>query len=372
MLLSDMETLVRDDLFDPLGNPNQRWQTSDIDRAIDKAVEEYSRVYPNIVSVDVATQPYQRTYPYPVPVNANYPVWWIEKLLYPLQVQGSQFAAPAAAPTATAQAGAGLGSGAYQYAVTFLSQGGETTPSPVAVVTTTAGNQQVKLSSIPLGPAPNSAVQPTVQVLARVIYRSQAGGSALYYLATINDNTTTSYTDTAPDSALNTARPAPTVNTSGMMVYPPVERSFAEFSNLFDSSVALGTSATGPAFTLQIADTELPADTSQIIRVHYACKQQLDSSGSTISEVHRDVIALGAVAYALLAYQVPTNDNFAFQDGELRDRLDDSKIPVAWLARGWKSLQDFRAKLEEIKRMRDYATSARSQWGDVPARWDRT
>jgi hypothetical protein len=372
MLLADMETLVRMDLFDPVGGANMRWQTSDIDRAIDKAVEEYSRVYPDIVAVDMPAVPYQRTYPYPAPVNPNYPVWWIEKILYPLQVSGSQFAPPGSAPTATVQSGSGLGVGTYQYAVTFLSQGGETTPSPVVSIATTSGNQQVALANIPPGPSPNSAVQPTVQVLARVLYRTTASGSTLFYLATIPDNMTTTFVDTTPDSALNVSRLAPTVNTSGMMVYPPIERAFSEFSNLFDTSVALGNNATGPAFTLQIADTELPPDASQIIRVHYACKHQLDNNGSTIPEVHRDVIVLGAVAYAILAYQVPTNDNFEFQDGELRDRLDDSKIPAAWLARGMRSLADFRAKLTEIKRLRDYAVSVASQWGDIPARWDRT
>jgi len=67
------------------------------------------------------------------------------------------------------------------------------------------------------------------------------------------------------------------------------------------------------------------------MRVFYATKHQLDNSGSTIPEAHRDIIVNGAVAYAMLAYQVPTNDNFDFQDGALRDRIDDTKIPLAWL-----------------------------------------
>lgn len=74
MLLSDIETAVRQDLFDPLGGPNQRWATSDLDRAIDKAVDRYSQYYPNIAYTDMATQPYQRTYPYPASWNAAYPV----------------------------------------------------------------------------------------------------------------------------------------------------------------------------------------------------------------------------------------------------------------------------------------------------------
>ncbi len=45
MLLSDVETAVRLDLFDPMG-ANQRWQTSDIDRAIDRALDRYSILLP--------------------------------------------------------------------------------------------------------------------------------------------------------------------------------------------------------------------------------------------------------------------------------------------------------------------------------------
>ncbi len=91
MLLSDIETAVRQDLFDPAGG-SQRWATSDIDRGIDKAVDRYTSYYPNIVFADMPTQPYQRTYPYPTSWNSSYPVLWIERVLYPLQSYGSSSA----------------------------------------------------------------------------------------------------------------------------------------------------------------------------------------------------------------------------------------------------------------------------------------
>src|SRR5438067_7700820 len=203
MILADIETLVRDDLFDPAG-ASQRWATSDIDRAIDKAVERYTEYYPNIAWADMATEPYQRTYPYPTSWNLNYPVLWIERVLFPLQVYGSYFTPPGAGMAASAVSGSGLGIGAYQYAVTLLSQGGETTPSPVASVTTTSGNQKVNLSAIPLGPAqPNNPGIATNTVIGRNLYRSMVGGSTLYLVATIGDNTTTTYTDTTADSSLS-------------------------------------------------------------------------------------------------------------------------------------------------------------------------
>ncbi len=390
MLLTDIENAVRQDLFDPAGSA-QRWATSDIDRAIDKAVDRYSEIYPNIAFSDYQTQPYQRTYPYPTSWNSNYPVLWIERILYPLQVYGSQFAAPLSAPNASAVSGSGLGSGVYQYVVTYLSQGGETTAGPPVSVTTSGGNLRVNLTNIPVGPA-NTLIPgvATNSIIGRSLYRTAANGSTLYLLTSIGDNTSTTCSDSTPDSALTAApQPAPpVVNTSGIMLWPPIERAFSEFSNMYDSSVALaaggnlgtmgavgsGQGATGtqePTFTLHITSVELPKDNTLVMRVFYATKQQLDSQGSTIPEVHRDVIVLGAVAYCLEAYQVPTNDNFDFQDGALHDRVDDTRIPQSWLATARYKMQQFEARLTAIKQQRDFAASTRVHWGDIPARWTR-
>lgn len=389
MILSDIETAVRQDVFDPLGGPNQRWLTSDIDRAIDKAVDRYSPYYPNIVFADMQSQPFQRTYPYPQPWNASYPVWWIERVLYPLQSFGSTFAAPGSGMLAVAVTGTGLGVGVYQYGVTFLSQGGETPISPLVSVSTTTGNQKVNVSAIPIGPAaaqvPGSS---TNTVIGRNLYRTQVGGSVLFLLTTLQDNLTTTFSDTTADASLVNQPKPPTINTSGVMLWPPFERDFAEYSNLFDSTSALaaggnlgtggvvgvGASPTGtlaPSFTLKLSSAELPQDSTQVMRVFYATKHQLDSNGSTIPEAHRDIIVLGACVYALEAYQVPTNDNFDFQDGALRDRVDDTKIPLAWLATIKNKREQFEARLQEIRNQRDFASSARVHWGDVPARWPR-
>src|SRR5438445_1830285 len=144
--LSTVETAVRADLFDTGAT---RWANTDIDRAIDKAVDRYSAYYPNISEVDMQMQPYQRTYPYPTSWNASYPVLWIEKVLYPLQVFGSYFNAPSAAPSAAKVSGSGLSVGTYQYLCTYLTQGGETPAGPAVSVATSSGSQQVSLTNIP-------------------------------------------------------------------------------------------------------------------------------------------------------------------------------------------------------------------------------
>ena len=125
------------------------------------------------------------------------------------------------------------------------------------------------------------------------------------------------------------------------------------------------------AFTLKLSSAELPQDNTLVMRIYYATKHQLDSNGSTIPEIHRDIIVLGAVAYCMEAYQVPTNDNFHFQDGALRDQLDDTAIPKSWLAAAANKMNQFETRLQEIKNQRDFASSARVHWGDIPARWPR-
>ncbi len=379
--------MVRQDLFDTGAT---RWQTSDIDRGIDKAVDRYSAYYPNVTFIDMQMQAYQRTYPYPTPWNASYPVLWIEKVLYPLQVYGTGFSAPASAPTLAKATGSTLGVGIYQYLVTYLTQGGETTAGTSGSVTTTTGNTNVNLTNIPIGPStPSIPSIATNNVIGRNIYRTTVGGSTFYLLAAIADNTTTTYTDNAADSSLTGQPSPPTVNTSGVMVWPVIERNFSEYSNLFDSNTAMAaggnmgamgavgrqnadpTDLTSPSFTLNISPAELPKDNTLVMRVFYATKHQLDSSGSTIPEIHRDIIVLGAVAYCMEAYQVPTNDNFDFQDGGLRDRIDDTKIPQSWLATAKYKMQQFEDRLTEIKQQRDFASSARAHWGDIPYRYSR-
>ncbi len=379
--LATVEQAVLRDLFD---TGNARWSTADVDRAIDKALDRYTQYAPNIVFVDMAAQAYQRTYPYPTSWNAAYPLLWIEKILYPLQSYGSQFSAPSSAPSAARAAGTSLSVGTYQYLVTYLSQGGETTAGPSVSVTTTSNNQNVNLTNIPI--APSSTILPgiaTNQVIGRNIYRTQVGGSTFYLLATIADNTSTTYTDTTADASLFTNATPPTVNTSGVMVWPPRERNFSEYSNMYDSNTALAaggnmglmgavgsdsagpTGTASPSFTLNLNPNELPKDNTLVMRVFYATKHQLDSNGTTIPEVHRDIIALGAAAYAIEAYQVPTNDNFIFHDGTLRDEVDDTHIPDSFMKLAQYKMKQFEARLTEIKQQRDFASSARQHWGEI-------
>jgi hypothetical protein len=117
-------------------------------------------------------------------------------------------AAAPAAPAAAAVTGAGLGIGTYRYAVTMVTARGETEVGAEATVTTTAGNQVVNVTTIPTGEAGTNTV-------ARRLYRTAVNGAAGSgrLLATIEDNTTTTFTDTAADARLGDEPPIARENT---------------------------------------------------------------------------------------------------------------------------------------------------------------
>lgn len=117
------------------------------------------------------------------------------------KVMGAQ--APGSAPVShTPTSGGAVPVGPHRYEVTFMYYGSEESngsPSS-AVQTTTSGNQTISLTSIPIG---------GYGVTARNIYRDNNDGVFLL-LDTINDNTTTTYTDVLLQGS--TPTPIPTDN----------------------------------------------------------------------------------------------------------------------------------------------------------------
>ena len=121
--------------------------------------------------------------------------------------------APATAPTAAAGA-TGLLAGGYQYAVTFVTAYGETDFSPTSTVLTVT-SKQVNLTAVP--------VSSDTAVTSRKIYRTNGTVAGVFYLvATISNNTATTYTDNMADSALpsQAASSANTTQAPGFEVWP--------------------------------------------------------------------------------------------------------------------------------------------------------
>jgi uncharacterized phiE125 gp8 family phage protein len=110
----------------------------------------------------------------------------------------------------TCALGSGVGNvdnGAHRYVVTFVTATGETQAGDISAAVTVADksvNGKVSLSAIPIGGS---------LVTSRKIYRTAAAGTAYLLLATLADNTTTTYTDNTADSGLGAE--APSTNTTG-------------------------------------------------------------------------------------------------------------------------------------------------------------
>lgn len=148
---------------------------------------------------------------------------------------------PTTAPTLGLGAAGNL-TGNYYYRVSFVYSGSESNVGPASsVIAPTA--DKVELTSIPTGGS---------GCTQRKLYRTKAGGSVYYELHTIDDNTTTVYTDNDVDGLLSW-KTAPTNNTP-----PPVAKFVIEkderilyilpdssdfyFSELYKPELSKGTS----------------------------------------------------------------------------------------------------------------------------------
>jgi len=106
-------------------------------------------------------------------------------------------AAPVTTTTAgAASAGGSLSIGTYKYKITYENVFGEESNPSVAsnAITTAGGNKTIPLTAIP--------VSPDAQTTKRNIYRTFVDGGVYSYLATIADNSTTTFTDTFADTTL--------------------------------------------------------------------------------------------------------------------------------------------------------------------------
>lgn len=129
--------------------------------------------------------------------------------VYKLQVNGSSIAGMIASQmgfnilavanpaqlTGNLAAGGNVDTGLHGYFVTFYTQTGETNSAGPFQITTTPGFNSVVLN-VPISSDP--------RVVGRRLYRTKAGSAySEFLLATIPNNTATTYTDTAADSTLS-------------------------------------------------------------------------------------------------------------------------------------------------------------------------
>lgn len=122
------------------------------------------------------------------------------------------------APTTALSGGSGtMTAGAHTAAITFYTEYGETTigASGTARTTIVASAGDIVLTAIP--------PDPMGLAIGRKVYVSKAGTTTpLYYVGTITDNTTTTFTITVPDTSLSWASPAANTAFSSKLQAPTV------------------------------------------------------------------------------------------------------------------------------------------------------
>lgn len=109
--------------------------------------------------------------------------------------------------TASTTGGSMTSSTTYVYTVTFLTAAGESPGSVLSSAVMGASDTKVNLSTIP--------TSADARVTGRKLYRSNPGGGAWFVLATISDNSTTTYADTAADSSLTAGSPGANTSNCG-------------------------------------------------------------------------------------------------------------------------------------------------------------
>lgn len=136
----------------------------------------------------------------------------------------NQEPAPGALNVALGSGAGNVDNGVHRYVVTFITADGETQAGDISSSVTVAdktANGKVSLSAIPVGGS---------VVTSRNIYRTTAGGSTYLLLATIADNTMTTYTDNIADSSLGVE--APSINTTGDPLLSILIKSARQYAEL--------------------------------------------------------------------------------------------------------------------------------------------
>jgi hypothetical protein len=123
---------------------------------------------------------------------------------------------PGATNTPTSGGAGNVDVGSHYWAVSYVTATGETLAGSPSSVTITGSPLAINLTGVPTS---GSSL-----VLKRNIYRTKAGGATPFYLVgSINDNSTTTFTDNVADLSLGTISPAAsTAGTNQVTVTVPV------------------------------------------------------------------------------------------------------------------------------------------------------
>jgi hypothetical protein len=147
----------------------------------------------------------------------------------------------------------------------------------------------VRLTNIPRGTGASSTA-----VTARLLYR-RSGGAGLRYLATMPDNSASTYDDTTPNAGLGAA--PPTVNTATLLVIPltklPLGNSLVIGRNVYRTS---GGNAGGPLYRLLTLADNTTTDVVDTVSDASLGAPALTVGSAQAAQVQLSAIPLGAAS----------------------------------------------------------------------------
>ena len=234
----------------------------------------------------------------------------------------SDVAAPATAPTLTISSGTGL-TGDYYGKVTYIAADGAESDLSVASNKVTITDNVIYWSNIPTGPA---------GTMQRKLYRTRADGSIYYLLATLDDNTTTTYTDTVADSSLTTQHPG-----SKRVILGPGDT--RNYSAIISEDYYSDTSAVTPSYTVGQTFT-VPAGQRKIYSIS-PYLLNFEAADSITLTLYTDTTKTTVVSSATLSgAQVSGNVEFVLPDAdvtpgevyyfELSSSVTGTSVSVRW------------------------------------------
>lgn len=213
----------------------------------------------------------------------------------------------ATAITAIADGGAGLlTTGTYRWKVSFLTPAGELFSATTAYATASGlGSKQAALSGI--------ITEPNQLAYGRRIYRTAADGTTYYLVGTINDNTTTTFTDNVADASLSVL-----LGTS-----IPTNTQFQQFEVWPIPSVETQILFTGSRQVFPLVNDTDQCDLDDLLIVLFCAAGVLASRKNAVAPL---VLSAARDRFNLLKAATPTRTPVFSLSGEKRDRVRPSII----------------------------------------------
>ena len=125
--------------------------------------------------------------------------------------------------------------------------------------------------------------------------------------------------------------------------------------------------------SVYLVTPDVPAAGVNNLRIRWHSAHAVLEGSTTVPAAWDGKVALGAFAYACLAYSTPAADNFKYDDGATVAGVDDTMIAPEWRARYRLAVGEWQAFLGDLRQRRraEVLAGARVSWSkrQLAARW---